>query len=167
MKKIAPGNHLTTILLAICILMAVALALESHSLISPRDGQTSGAPPAAKQSVRITYNAPPIAAFAEITERPLFTESREPPPVPVAARAVTPPLQQLRLRLEGIAMTPGASIAVVRDLADNKILRLGEGMKHKGWELISVSPDGVTFRQGEQDQEITLYVDEQASGVRR
>jgi len=103
---------------------------------------------------------PGIATFSEITERPLFMEGREPPPEPkpepVAATRPVP----LRLLLEGVAITPVAEIAVVRDLGSNKILQLGKGMKHQGWELFSITATSATFKRGDQSQVITLETEE-------
>ena len=68
-------------------------------------------------------------------------------------------LSPVRLHLEGVAITPAARIAVVRDLSNNKMLHLAKGMKHQGWELTSITATSATFTRGEQRQELTLKVD--------
>lgn len=162
MKMRRPGNGLTYYLLATCTLLIIVLALEGRNMArSYKEASSTATPaPAASAPTEKALAAPRLAAFNEITERPLFTPDRKPPPEPTAQqRPPAPPPQPLRLRLEGIAITPQASIAVVRDLTNNEILRLGVGMQHQGWELSDIGTSGVTFRLGEQDQEITLYVD--------
>lgn len=159
MKKIAIGNHLTPYLLAVCVLLTGILVLETRNMVQLQSDTSPEARPAAGPIARQNFTAPGIAAFNEITERPLFMEGREPPPEPKVAAAAAVKLTPLRLHLEGVAITPEASIAVVRDLSSNKILRLGKGMKHQGWEVAAVTATGATFKQGEQSQELTLIVE--------
>ena len=65
----------------------------------------------------------------------------------------------MRLRLEGVAITPQTRVAVVRDLASNQLLRLAEGAEHQGWVVETVHPAGATLKQGQQTQELVLEVD--------
>lgn len=160
MKKISIGNHLTPYLVVACVLLASILALESHNMVQIQNNSSHEAQPAIAQIARDNFTAPGIAAFSEVTERPLFREDREPPPEPKKTPVVATKLSPLRLHLEGVAITPAASIAVVRDLSSNKMLHLAKGMKHQGWELTSVTATGATFKLGEQSQELTLKVDE-------
>lgn len=166
MKKNSIGNHLTPYLLAVCALLTGILVLETRSMVQIQSGTSPETRPAVGQIARENFTVPGIAAFNEITERPLFSAGREPPPEPKAEPVATAKLSPLRLRLEGVAITPGASIAVVRDLSNNKILRLGKGMKHQGWEVASVTATGATFKQGELSQELTLKMDENTQGTK-
>jgi hypothetical protein len=162
MKMRPLGNHLTLYLLALCALLTGVLALESRNLIrTQEEGATAAKAQAAAPVGQTPFRPPGIMTFNEITERPLFVEGRKPPPKPVAAKVVRRQQQPLRLKLEGIAITPDASVAVLRDLGNNEIVRLQKGMKHKGWELTEIGAAGVTFGLGGQDQEITLYVEDQ------
>ena len=65
-------------------------------------------------------------------------------------------MSPLRLRLEGVALTPEAKIAVLRDLSNNKVLHLATGMKHQGWELTAVTDTVATFKRGAQSEELML-----------
>lgn len=156
MRKISIGNHLTPYLLAVCVLLMGILVLESHNMVQTQGSTPPGAGPAAARITRDNFTAPGIASFNEITERPLFIEGREPPPKPKVAASSAARPSPLRLQLEGVAITPDASIAVVRDIGTNKILHLGKGMKHQGWEVASVTSTGATFKQGEQSQTLIL-----------
>lgn len=160
MKKISIGNHLTPYLVVACVLLASILALEIHNMVQTQNNTSPEAQPVSDRISRDDFTAPEIAAFSEVTERPLFREDREPPPEPKKTPVVAAKLSPLQLRLEGVAITPAASIAVVRDLSSNKMLHLAKGMKHQGWELTSVTATGATFKLGEQSQELTLKVDE-------
>ena len=155
MKMFSIGNYLTPYLLTACALSAGVLSIESGNLIETQDHASPETQTAVDPIEQAKFTAPGIAAFSEITERPLFREDREPPteakPTPVAARK-----SPLRLKLEGVAITPGSKIAVLRDLSNNKMLHLETGMKHQGWELTSVTDTVATFKLGEQSQELTL-----------
>jgi general secretion pathway protein N len=107
---------------------------------------------------------PDFGAFSEILERPLFTEGRTPPQQPTPEQTSVSPVKQtqLTLRLEGIALTPAARIAVVRDITSNKLLRLAEGEEHQGWEVESIRATGATFKRGEQTQELTLELNKRS-----
>jgi len=158
MKKFTIGNHLTPYLLVACVLLAVILVLESRNLVQTQGDTSAETQPAMDTYQRAHFTAPGVAAFSEITERPLFRQDREPPPAP-AKSAVARVASPLRLKLEGVAITPEASIALVRDLSSNKMLHLAKGMKHQGWELSSVTNTVATFKRGEESQEIKLKID--------
>ncbi len=164
MKKFSIGNHLTPYLLVACALLAGILALESMDLVQAQGGASPENRPAASRVERANFTAPRIAAFSEITERPLFREGREPPTEPVQTKS-TAKISQLRLQLEGVAITPAAKIALLRDITSNKMLHLATGDTHQGWELTSISDTVATFKRGEQTQELPLNKDKSPRGT--
>ena len=164
MKHISFGNRLTPVLLTACVLLGVIVALEWVVL-----SRQNGTPPVIDaqpttaaddaQLTRVSYTAPDFAAFSEILERPLFTEGRTPPepPTPEQAATLKPGTQtKLTMRLEGIALTPVAKIALIRDISSNKLLRLAEGAQHQGWVVESVNATSATLKRGEQTHELML-----------
>lgn len=159
MKKLGIGNYLTPYLLAACVLLLIILAIQSGNLVSTQDSSSSGTQLALNQIEKASFTAPGIAAFSEITERPLFRPERQPPPEPVQAAVARRTLSPLRLQLEGVAITPESSIALVRDLSTNKMLHLAKGMKHQGWELTDITDTVATFTRGKENQEISLKKD--------
>ena len=165
MKRISFGNRLTPALLTACILFGAIVAFEWYALSRQDEIVTrSDAQPAAAadiQLTRITYVAPDFETFSEILERPLFTEGRTPPEQSATELASVSSVKQtlLTLRLEGIALTPVARIAVVRDIPSNKLFRLAEGEKHQGWVVESVHATSATFKRGEQIHELMLELD--------
>jgi hypothetical protein len=70
----------------------------------------------------------------------------------------------IRLKLEGVAITPEARIAVLRDLTMQKMLHLEEGAKHNGWKLESLHADRALFKQNQQTVELDLELEESAPG---
>ncbi len=159
MKKFSIGNYLTPYLLAACVLLTGVLTMQIHNIVQAKNDISPEARPAIEQVTRESFAAPGIAAFSEIMERPLFIAGREPPPEPVAVQGVSGRLSPLLLRLEGVAITPAARIAVVRDLSSKKMLQLATGMKHQGWELTAISDNAATFRRGDESHELTLKID--------
>ena len=160
MKILALGNHLTPFLLAACGVLLVTLAVQSGNMVQTDNRAANNRKPVGTdQAQKANFTAPGLAAFSEITERPLFRQDRQPPPEversPTAARTLSP----LRLQLEGVAITPESSIAVMRDLSNNKTLHLAKGMKHQGWELTEITDTVATFTRGAQNQEFTLKKD--------
>ena len=155
MKLFSIGNHLTPYLLAACTLLLGVLAIESRSLVQPQVNNSPAARPEVNTFKRTNFTAPGIAAFSEITERPLFREGREPPTEPIAS-TVTAKQSPLRLQLEGVALTPSTKIAILRDISTNKMLHLAVGKKHQDWELTSVTDTVATFKRGAQSLELTL-----------
>ena len=169
MKRISFGNRLTPALLTACVLFGVIVAFEWLALSRQNDTATGNdAQPAATadaQPTRATYVAPDFEAFGEILERPLFTEGRTPPepPTPEQAAVLKPGMQaKLTMRLEGIALTPEARIALVRDISSNTLLRLAEGATHQGWVVESIHATSATLKRGEQSHELTLELNEKS-----
>jgi len=163
MKKFSIGNHLTPYLLVASTLLAGTLALESLDMVQTQGGASPEKRPADSRIERANFTAPKIAAFSEITERPLFSAGREPPTEPVQTMA-TAKVLQLRLQLEGVVITPAAKIAVLRDTTSNKMLHLATGDSHQGWELTSITNTVATFKRGEQTQELPLNKNKKSSG---
>jgi hypothetical protein len=105
----------------------------------------------------------PINSLSEITERPLFTEGRTPPEKPTDTAQSAAPVVPLRLKLEGVAITPQNKVAVITDLQTNELLRLSQGMSHGNWKVTGVSEESVTIQQGPREITLKLEIDE-ASG---
>ncbi|MCU7919541.1 MAG: hypothetical protein KZQ95_14470 [Candidatus Thiodiazotropha sp. (ex Epidulcina cf. delphinae)] len=97
------------------------------------------------------FSPVPFSSFREISDRPLFVEGRLPPAKPVTAES-PPPTQRkpLRLKLEGVAITPDSKVAIIRDLNSNQILRLSQGMNQNDWKVEAVdSTSAIILRDGE------------------
>lgn len=109
-------------------------------------------------------NPPQLAHLADMLERPLFFDDRR-LPEPPKDETPPPPPTPLRLELEGVAISSGSRIAVLRNLSNNLLLQLGEGGKHEGWTLESVSSNSASFSRGEQVTELPL--DPDTNGLRR
>lgn len=107
-------------------------------------------PPRTEQ---IRFEAPELAHFAEIAERPLFSPDRRPPePKMVVSdnaeklviRAAVPAERPLQIILLGVASTSDVQSAIVQiEGAGSELLRLGENLE--GWTLASIEQETVVF----------------------
>lgn len=110
------------------------------------------------------FVAPGFENLSEMLDRPLFFSDRRLPELPKVdvAPAVAP--TPLLLKLEGVALTGESRVAVLRDLSNNQLLQLAEGMMHDGWTLDSVTAASASFSRGQQTSVLVLDPD---SGSRR
>jgi general secretion pathway protein N len=92
-------------------------------------------------------------------ERPLFSPSRHPPAVTIAAPPPSQPPkveapQKPQLRLVGTVIGSTGSIGVFTDQATKKIVRLRIGEGHDGWILHAIDEREATFERDR--HEVTL-----------
>jgi hypothetical protein len=159
MRVLQIGLTSRALLLANAVL-AVAIMLQ---LAYPARSSSPGAEAQADASELLpdfgdsTFSAPTMADLPDVLERPLFFADRRMPEPEVAAPP--PPPTPLRLKLEGIALSGGARIAVLRNLQNNQLVQLEEGGRHDGWTLDSLTSTSASFSRGEQRTELPLEPD--------
>ncbi len=134
-----------------------------YRLPEPSAGDVEGA-----QAVEAipAFMPTPLQSLSEITDRPLFTEGRTPPEKPSESPAAVTAEVPLRLKLEGVAITPESKVAVITDLQTNELLRLSQGMSHGNWKVTGVSEESVTIQQGAREITLTLEIDEPSGSAR-
>ena len=157
LRFIETGNFQTRILLSLCGLLTFVILAEWLLPVRADEIDELNADPADLELPTLTsstYVHPHIDDFGAILERPVFFKNRKLPPKVAAAPAAA--LAPIRLKLEGVAIVAEARIAVLRNLADNQLVQLAEGMSHDGWTLETVDVDGAIFRRGDQVSEISL-----------
>ena len=108
----------------------------------------------------LAFMPTPLQSLSEITDRPLFTEGRTPPEKPSENPKAVAANVPLRLKLEGVAITPESKVAVITDLQTGELLRLSQGMSHSNWKVTGVSEESVTIQQGGREITLTLEIDE-------
>lgn len=154
---IETGNFQTRLLLSLCGVLTLIIVVE---WLLPVRADAIDELNAASADLELptltssTYVHPHIDDFATILERPVFFKDRKLPPKPAAEPSAPP--APIRLKLEGVAIVAEARIAVLRDLADNQLVQLAEGMSHNGWTLEAIDADSATFRRGGQVSELSL-----------
>lgn len=155
--RIETGNFQTRLLLSLCGVLTLIIVVE---WLLPVRADAIDELNAASADLELptltssTYVHPHIDDFATILERPVFFKDRKLPPKPAAEPSAPP--APIRLKLEGVAIVAEARIAVLRNLADNQLVQLAEGMSHNGWTLEAIDADSATFRRGGQVSELSL-----------
>jgi len=145
-------------LLRLSALLAGILAFEiMYGPLMPEDPQaSSGRTEKPVDSLSDTpLQKPAISTFAEIVERPLFTQSRRPAPkkdTKVAEAAVKPET----FELIGVIISPAGRMALLRTLATSEIVRAVEGQTVGGWEVRTIKPTQIVLQQGDDSQVLKI-----------
>jgi hypothetical protein len=101
------------------------------------------------------FQLPAIASLSEVTERPLFAESRRPPLAPPPAPGqVSRELDSLTL--VGVVITPAGGHALIQTEAQAKPERVKLGQSLFGWTIDGILRDRVVFKRGEQREELRV-----------
>ena len=159
MKPVLPGDRTTAILLKLCGLLTLAILVEIN--LPERTGITiDSAAETADTEMPSTATAKwvprPLADYSEILDRPLLFEGRKMPPEPKQTAAAAIPKAPLRLVLEGVAISSDSRAALLRNMVDNQLVQLTEGMSHDGWMLETLNSSAATFRRGDELAKLVL-----------
>lgn len=142
------------------LLIAVWFSATSPNVIGNAGDAEIGAP-VSKPNPVAPWNMPPMSAFVQSSERPLFSETREPlkvdrskQPGSMAGGAnAGAPQVPLNVTLGGVIMAPNLRLAMVTDNSTGKVVTLREGMPMPGdlggWKLREIERAKVTFNGGE------------------
>jgi general secretion pathway protein N len=111
----------------------------------------STVPPLPPQPASSTL--PPIESFAEVTRRPLFSPTRQPPPAEVVKDTQG---NASGFALLGIIISDDGRIALIEYGRPPALARLKEGQAVDGWTLQSILPDRIVLQHGATEQELRL-----------
>lgn len=108
----------------------------------------------------------PLGNYEEIVERPLFRPSRRPPDpeetdeaeaLRAAKEAQKPQVHVKDLfALSGIVVTDKKTVALLQDIKNNKSLRVREGEKLEGWQIVEIFPNSVLFSNNGHSEALEL-----------
>jgi hypothetical protein len=167
MMDIGQMNRPTLLLIAANVVLSLVIALQLLYPAQPYRAATATPPDPATALPEfgdVTLNPPRMADLADMLGRPLFFVDRR-LPEPLVETAPAAPPTPLRLKLEGVAISSGSRVAVLRNLSNNQLVQLAEGGAHDGWQLDSISSNIASFSRGEQVTELAL--DPGSNGRRR
>jgi hypothetical protein len=140
--------------------LLLVLALEYASSAALRE-KVSGA--ATSEGVPVqTKLLPPIAAvnpeqeYAETGARPLFAPTRRPAPVLAQANAGT--MAKGQFILTGVISAGGMKIALLREKASGRVVRVEQGKDVNGITVAQIEPEQVTLAQGGDHEVVPLLV---------
>ena len=160
-------NAMTLLLLLGIGLAAVLLYFQWRNPPQPGEAGLQQQHPQAADQQRKQSATPfsPVAlnVYREITDRPLFVEGRLPPEKPEQTTKSTVVRQApLKLRLEGVVITPKSRVAVIRDLSSNRLLRVSQGMNQDDWKLEALDTSSATVVRRGKKQRLELEIERNA-----
>ena len=98
---------------------------------------------------------PSLEEFSAVIERPIFSQSRRPPPL-AAETADVVAAPDLEIELLGIVLWKSQRIALVRLKEDSGIVKIRQGADVAGWTAIAIEPSHVLFQRGDVEKKATL-----------
>ena len=139
---------------------AVFLELErpDDTGMMPTSVAVTDVPPAEAPAPAL-FDLPPVDAYSEIADRPVFSPSRRPPAYldeeleEVAAAPVR--RQELEVTVVGIITGPRA-LALLQPRSSDRLVPLAEGQTLAGWTLTAIEPFRVVFRRDGEEQALEL-----------
>ena len=98
---------------------------------------------------------PPLdVGFKDTADRPLFTPTRRPPAVNLAAN--TPAMKKGQFKLNGTSVSNELALAFLFETATGKTVRITKGKEINGMTLETVEAGRIVLKQGEETEELTL-----------
>jgi general secretion pathway protein N len=139
----------------LCAGLGVALVVELNAAAPAARQAVSTAPGAAAALPEISnrFTLPPLASFAEVIERPLFSSSRR----PTATETQQHVDQPLSASLAGIVISASSSSVIVAHGDPPLLTRLKQGDELDGWSVSSIEPNRVLFRRGGEERQLKLH----------
>lgn len=145
-------------ILAGVLVLVLALEYASSAALHEKVSAT-----ATSQGVPVqTKLLPPIAAvnpeqeYAETGARPLFTPTRR--PAPVLAQANVGTMAKGQFILTGVISAGGMKIALLREKASGRVVRVEQGKDVNGITVAQIEPEQVTLAQGGDQEVVPLLV---------
>jgi hypothetical protein len=151
-------------LAAAVLVVAIGLETGFGSRLQPRvpEGYSRSA---AAQEARLL---PPLARleperdYPEMVARPLFIATRRPAPAAEAASQVT--FKRDQYVLQGVTIAGATRIALLKEKASGRIVRVEKGHEVNGVTLSEVNPESVTLALGKDQEVIPLQVQKAVPG---
>jgi general secretion pathway protein N len=136
---------------ALAMLGALLVALAAWPWLP--QGPAAQAPAAAAQNPLpgAALDLPPLASFAAIADRPLFTPSRRPN---AAVKGLASAAFVARYRLLGLVTTGERRIALLAD--GSRIVEMKEGDALEGWSIKRIEPDRLVLSSAVGEAVLTL-----------
>lgn len=129
--------------------------------LAPTAGAGEGGAPAPEPppAPPALVELPPLSAFHETVERPLFVKGRRPAGASAAGapgRASPPPPSAPRLSVAGIAIAGQRRAALVVMEGAAKPVSLAEGGDIAGWTVTAIAEDRIRLEKGAEAFELAL-----------
>jgi hypothetical protein len=148
------GRHAQILLGLTCAALAGIIYEELDQPALEPAANAALAPPAVRQSATPvsapSFTMPLLRSYAEVTARPLFLETRRPPPE--VSRG--PPAQPSSFTMIGIIRSESGGHALIEHGQPPRLDRLVEGQDLDGWTIERILPGKVVIRYGNTREDI-------------
>lgn len=158
----APQLWKTVAWLVFCFALVIIILFEmrapSKAVRSKNSNQAMKIAPIALSP---ELSLPPLAeTYTETTARPILSPARRPaPPSPVVAGvAPKPAMKRGQFMLVGVTITKEKNIALLRELAGGKTLRVERGQVVNGLTVEKVEPEKVTLKFEDEREDVVLRI---------
>jgi len=140
---------------ALCGALAGVVALElagatGAAMVAP---SLAAAPLAPLPPLPAAFALPPLARYAEVAERPLFSATRQKPPAEAGQDLLG---QSSSFVLLGVIISGPGRAALVQHGHPAEMARVTEGQAVEGWTVQSILPDRILLQHGATDYELKL-----------
>jgi general secretion pathway protein N len=154
MARKGAGGRVQIVLGFICVALAGVIYAELDPAASEPTANAAPSRPAAGQSTQTiaapSFAMPPLRNYVEVTSRPLFSQTRRPPPE--APRS--PPAQASSFTLVGIVLSERGRHAIIEHGQPPRLDRVSEGQELDGWFIETIAASKVTIRYRNTSEEI-------------
>ena len=149
-------------------LCAILCGVTAYELVRPyRPAYPASSPAQDKGAVAAAMGTadeavPPMEAFSEITERPLFREDRRPfvpPPAPPQEPEMPPPAEPditTQIALRATIIIGDKRIALIQVHGNDEQQKIRQGEAFNGWTLADVQSDSISMKKGDEVRRIEL-----------
>ena len=148
---------LTAIALLSAVVIVEVLLLGSGPQAALADNEIAMAL-AADVASNNSVTFPSLPSYRQLQTRPLFTDTRKPPPRPAAQATQGVDLGK-KWKLTGIIVAGDDSHVFMQGIRDKSVQRLETGAVLDGWELSEIDPAYVLFRSGAREMTLDLRKD--------
>lgn len=137
-----------------CVSLAGVVYEELERPVLDPAANAASVPPAVRQAAPSiaapSFTMPPLRSYAEVTARPMFTETRRPPPE--VSRG--PPAQPSSFTLIGVVRSESGGHALIEHGQPPRLDRVVEGQELDGWTVESIRSGKVVIRYGNTREDI-------------
>ena len=155
------GRRRMALVLAL-VVAGCATALYAELQARAEGAQAAAPPPVEPAALALpsieepAVAVPPLAAYAAVVERPLFSPTRR-PPVVAAPDEAAPPARRDELTLRGVMLAPHKRVALIEiEGADEEARWLAEGETLQGWTIAAVRERHVVLSEHGETRELAL-----------
>ena len=157
-------------MLAVCAVLVLIIVAEVYLLGTDSNaaGQAAMEPIVVPDNSATSLQIPPVVAYREVVERPLFSDSRRPAQQATkSAESVRAVQLAAKWKVTGIVVAGEYSFVHVEGIRDHKTVRLRAGMPLDGWKLEQIEPDHIEFSAAGESVTLKLYEDKDKTTPRR